>query len=62
MASLDQPKTTYSDTTPQIRVITDLISLIDPMDTPFLSVFTPGGANSKFNFTAQGTKIEWLNF
>lgn len=62
MAIIDQPKTTYSDTTPQIRAITDIISLIDPVDTPFLAVFPPGGANSKFKFTAQGTKIEWLNF
>jgi hypothetical protein len=60
MAVFDQPKTTYTDTTAQVRVITDLISLIDPMDTPFLAVFTPGGANGKFNFTAQGTKLEWL--
>jgi 2-phospho-L-lactate guanylyltransferase (CobY/MobA/RfbA family) len=60
MAIIDQPRTTYTNTEPQIRVVTDLISLIDPMDTPFLAVFPPGGANSKFNFTAHGTKIEWL--
>lgn len=37
MASYDQPKTTYSDTTPQKRVVSDVIALIDPRDTPFLA-------------------------
>ena len=34
MAPLDSPITSYSDTTPQKRVITDVIDLIDPTDAP----------------------------
>ena len=37
MAVYDQPKTSYSDTTPQKRVVSDVISLISPRDTPFLA-------------------------
>lgn len=56
-----QPKTTYSDTTPQKRVISDAIFMIDPVDVPF--IFAVGGldaARSKFKLNLNGTKIEIL--
>jgi len=37
MALIDQPKTAYSDSTPQARAISDVISMIDPRDTPLLA-------------------------
>lgn len=57
----DQQKTTYSDTGNQGRVISDVIQLIDPADTPLLDAL--GGldsARSKFKVHENGTKIEWL--
>lgn len=60
----DSPKTTYSMTTDpeaRIRVISDVINLIDPMETPLLSLL--GGldsAKSKFKIRGNGTKIEWM--
>ena len=60
MAQLDQPKTTYSDTTPQKRVISDVISMIDPRDTPFLAW---GGLNNESKFRLlnwPGTTFEVL--
>lgn len=49
MAVFDQMVTTYSDTTPQKRAITDVISLIDPTDTPLIaSLGGLDGAASKF--------------
>lgn len=61
MAVYDQAKTSYSDTTNAVRVISDVIKLIDPVDTPLLAAL--GGLNSarsKFNIRANGTMIEWL--
>lgn len=61
MAVIDQPVTTYSDTTPQVRVIGDAIYIIDPKDTPFIAAI--GGfdsARSKFKLNQNGTKIEIL--
>lgn len=62
MANLASPLTTYSDTTPQKRIITDVISLIDPADTPFIEALGGlDGASSKFQFVnGAGTKMEWL--
>ncbi|KKL07518.1 hypothetical protein LCGC14_2585220 [marine sediment metagenome] len=61
MAVYDQPKTTYSDTTPAIRVIDEAIRLIDPIDTPLLAKLGGlNGAASKFNVRGKGTKIELL--
>ena len=60
MASLDQPKTSYSDTTPQKRAISDVISMIDPRDTPFLAW---GGLNNESKFRLvnwPGTSYEGL--
>ena len=61
MAMFDQQKTTYSDTTPHIRIVNDVISLIDPVDTPLIVAL--GGldsARSKFKIRGNGYKIEWL--
>jgi len=61
MAVYDQIVTTYSDTTPHIRVISDAIQFIDPRDVPLLDFL--GGldaARSKFNIGGSGTKIEIL--
>jgi hypothetical protein len=62
MAIHNSPLTSYSDTTPQKRVITDVISLIDPSDTPLVMALGGlDGASSKFRFVnGNGTKIEWL--
>lgn len=59
--ALDQPKTTYSDTTPQVQVISDVINIIDPRDTPFIAAV--GGldsARSKFKVKQNGYKVEIL--
>lgn len=55
-------RTSYTDTTTQKRVITDLIAVIDPMDVAFLNAVGYSKKNvSKFNFANfPGTKIEWL--
>src|SRR5574339_56604 len=61
MALFDQPKTSYSATTNAVRIISDAIKLIDPMDTPLLVAL--GGfdaARDKFDIRGNGTKIEWL--
>lgn len=61
MAQLSSPLTTYSDTTLQKRVITDVISSIDPRDTPLLSNLGGlDGASGKFNFVnGPGKVVEW---
>lgn len=61
MAVIDQQKTTYSDTTPHVRVISDIINIIDPRDTPAIAAL--GGldaARSKFKVAQNGYKIEIL--
>lgn len=61
MAVLDQQKTTYSDTTPHQRVISDVINIIDPRDTPFIAAIGGlDGARSKFKINQNGYKIEIL--
>lgn len=62
MAVFDSPASTYSDTTPHKRVITDVISLIDPVDTPLITALGGlDGASSKFRFTNWPSKtVEWL--
>ncbi len=59
---LDSPLTSYSDTTPQKRVITDVISLIDPSDAPaIMALGGLDGAASKFRFVNwPSTTVEWL--
>lgn len=57
----DAPQTSYSDVTPQMRVISDIINMIDPMDTPLLDAIGGlDGARSKFRIRENGTKIELL--
>lgn len=60
--ALTSPLTTYSDTTPQKRVVTDVISLIDPSDAPMIDALGGlDGASSKFEFVNEpSTKVEWL--
>lgn len=61
MANIASPYSTYSDTTPHKRVITDYISLLDPTDAPFVEAIGGlDGAASKFRFTNQGKLVEWL--
>lgn len=61
MAVYDAPQTSYSDTTPQLRVIGDSIYMIDPLDTPLLAAIGGlDGARSKFKLNENGTKIEIL--
>ncbi len=54
--------TTYQNTTAQVRMITDYISLIDPHDAVAIELLGGlDGARSKFSFTtANQTKVEWL--
>lgn len=63
MAFLTSPLTTYSDTTPQKRVITDVISIIDPSDAPTIEALGGlDGASGKFRFVnGPGKVMEWLN-
>jgi hypothetical protein len=60
MAVFDQPVTTYGDTLAQVRVISDVISMIDPRDTPTLAALGLDSARSKFKINMNGTKVEWL--
>ncbi len=62
MTPLDSPLLTYSDTTPQKRMITDVISIIDPTDAPFIEAIGGlDGASSKFRFAnSPSTRMEWL--
>lgn len=62
MAPFDQPVSSYSDTTTHKRVITDVISLIDPSDAPVVDALGGlDGASGKFRFVNEPhTKCEWL--
>ncbi|MBN2045443.1 MAG: DUF5309 family protein [Anaerolineales bacterium] len=60
MTIIDQPKTVYSDTTPQGRAISDVISMIDPRDTPLLAKVGLNSAVEKFQIRMDGYKIELL--
>jgi hypothetical protein len=57
----DQQKTSYNDTNIQVRIVSEAIRMIDPVDTPLISLL--GGldaARSKFNVREQGKMIELL--
>lgn len=61
MAVYDQQITSYSDTTPHIRVIGNMIHLIDPVDVPLVEAL--GGldaARNKFRIRQNGYKVEIL--
>jgi hypothetical protein len=60
MTFYEQPITTYSDQTAHSRVISDVIQMIDPRDTPLLSRLGLDGARNKFNINLNGYKIELL--
>jgi hypothetical protein len=50
MGNLASPLSSYSDTTPQKRVITDYVSLIDPSDAPMVEALGGlDGAAAKFD-------------
>jgi uncharacterized protein DUF5309 len=61
---IDQPVTTYSDTAAQMRVISDYIFNIDPMDTPVVARLGLSSARDKFKLNVSrnrgATKIELL--
>jgi len=59
MAVHDQPLTSYSDTTPQKRVIADQIDLISPNDAPVVKRFMRDADYFQLT-TWPGTKVEWL--
>ena len=57
----DQQKTTYSDTATQVRVLSDVIRMIDPIDTPLIAALGGlDGARSKFNIKQNGKLIELM--
>lgn len=61
MANLSSPFTTYSDVTPQKKVIEDYISLISPHDAPLVEAMGGlDGAAGKFKFLNKGTNPQWL--
>ena len=60
MTVIDQPKTVYSDSTAQGRAISDVISMIDPRDTPLLARLGLDSAREKFKLSLNGYKIELL--
>ena len=60
MAVIDQPKTTYTDTTAHARVISDVIQMVDPRDTPLIARLGLDGAREKFNIRLNGYKVELL--
>ena len=61
MALFDQPKTSYSDTSNQKRIIADAIKLIDPIATPLLVALGGfDGARGKFDIRGDGKQVEWL--
>src|SRR3990172_3583240 len=60
MTIYDQPKKNYWNQTAHARVISDVIQMIDPRDTPLLSRLGLDGARNKFNIKLNGYKIELL--
>ena len=61
MPNTNSPYSTYTDSTPQKRVITDYIVNLDPSDAPFIEAIGGlDGASSKFRFTNKGKVVEWL--
>lgn len=61
MATFDQPKSTYSSTVNAVRVISDIVNLIDPVDTPLITAIGGlDGGRDKFEVRENGTKVELL--
>lgn len=62
MAISAAPITSYSDTTAHKKVISDLISIIDPVDTPVVAYFGLDGGPGRFEMVNwPSTKVSWLN-
>jgi hypothetical protein len=61
MSVYDQIVTSFSDTTPHIRCVSDVISMLTPRDTPMLARLGIDSAHEKFKIKPfDGTKIELL--
>lgn len=61
MALFDQPKSSYSDTGNAKRIISNIINLIDPVETPLLVALGGlDGGRGKFEVRENGTKVELL--
>ena len=61
MAAADQPLTSYSDTTPHKKVITDYIDILSPSDIPMVKYFGLSGDPGKFQMVNwPGTIAYWL--
>ncbi len=60
MAIYDQPKNVYSDTAAQARVISDVIQMVDPRDTPLVAKLGLDGVREKFKIRLDGYKVELL--
>ena len=62
MAIYDFPEYSFTSTAAQRRVITDIISLIDPSDAPLINALGGlDGGSSKMRFTeGKNTLIEWI--
>lgn len=57
----DQPKTTYSDTTPHRRAVADIIDIISPSEAPGVMYVGLDNSPSKFRIVNwPHTKVEWL--
>jgi len=61
MANYASPISTYSDTTPHKKVITDLVAILDPSDAPLIERLGGlDGAAGKFRFVNKGTNPQWM--
>jgi hypothetical protein len=62
MTVYDYPRYSYTDTTAYKRIITDVVSLIDPSDAPFINAIGGlDGGSGKFRFVnGKSTLIAWL--
>jgi len=58
--NIASPYTTYSDTTPQMRVISNVIANINPKDIPLIVAIGGLDGAAGWNWTGKGTKCEWL--
>ncbi|MEN8242165.1 MAG: DUF5309 family protein [Chloroflexota bacterium] len=57
---MTEVNTVYNDPNAQVRAISDVISMIDPRDTPLLSRLGLDSAREKFKLSINGYKVEIL--